>query len=351
MSKKDNDGRACPLPHRDYSKVLLAHGGGGRLMHRLIEDVIAAGLQDACLESDHDAAVLSAAGGRLAMTTDSHVVDPIFFPGGDIGRLAVNGTVNDLAMAGARPLYLSTAFIIEEGLPVADLVRIVESMRQAAGQAGVHVVTGDTKVVERGRGHRLFITTAGMGILEHELKICPAAVRPGDAIIINGDIGRHGMAVMAAREGLGFESAITSDCAPLAASVLRLIEAGIEVHCLRDLTRGGLATALTEIAESSGYSMEIEETGVRVQEGVRGACELLGLDPLYVANEGRFIVILPEVEVDRALASLRDGGMWPEAGVIGRVTDRLEGRVSLAGPFGAARIVDMLSGEQLPRIC
>jgi hydrogenase expression/formation protein HypE len=279
------------------------------------------------------------------------VVRPLFFPGGDIGTLAVNGTVNDLAMAGARPLYLSASFVLEEGLPVETLQRILASMRRAADAAEVQIVTGDTKVVDRGKGDGIFITTAGVGRIEHGLAITPTSVRPGDAVLLSGDLGRHGMAIMAVREGLDFETTIESDCAPLAGLVADLISAGIEVHCLRDLTRGGLASALIEIAEAAAVQIHIREAAVPVGEEVRGACEILGLDPLYVANEGRFVAFVPASDCDRALKIMGRNPVSAGARRIGSVDQAPSGLVTMTSEIGASRIVDMLSGEQLPRIC
>src|SRR5579859_8120779 len=285
---------ACPIPISQYPHVLLAHGGGGRLMHQLIGRMFLAAFRNPLLETQHDSTVVELTGKKLAFTTDSYVVRPLFFPGGDVGSMAVHGTVNDLAMAGARPLYLSAAFIIEEGLPMETLWKIVASMQQAAGKAGVQIITGDTKVVDKGKGDGIFINTAGVGVLEHSLKIEPRSVRPGDVILVNGDLGRHGMAIMAVREGLEFESAIESDSAPIAAPVLDLLRAGVEVHCLRDLTRGGLTSVLNEIAESANLVIQIEEKLVPVREDVHAACEILGLDPFQVACEGRFAAFVPE---------------------------------------------------------
>lgn len=340
------DAFTCPVPISDYPKVLLAHGSGGKLMHNLIEKMILPAFQNPFLETRHDAANFQIGNAKLAFTTDSYVVNPLFFPGGDIGKLAVNGTVNDLAMCGARPLYISAGFILEEGLSMDMLWRVVQSMQTSAQAANVQIVTGDTKVVDKGKGDGIFINTAGVGVIEHTLTIAPSSVRSGDAVLINGDIGRHGMAIMAVREGLEFESEIESDCAPLATTVLALIDAGIEVHCLRDLTRGGLASGLVEIAEASKLHIHINETAVPVQEDVRGACEILGLDPLYVANEGRFIAFVPASDADRALTLL-----GPESRIIGHVESALPGLVSIRSTIGANRIVDMLSGDQLPRIC
>jgi hydrogenase expression/formation protein HypE len=302
------------------------------------------------LERRHDGAVLDI-GGQIAFTTDSYVVKPLFFPGGDIGTLAVNGTVNDLAMCGARPLYLSVGFILEEGLPITTLRRIVMSMRDAAATAGVRLVTGDTKVVDRGKADGMFINTAGVGRMVAPATVEPDSVRAGDIVILSGDIGRHGISVMAAREGFAFETAIESDCAPLAAPVLDLIEAGIAVHCLRDLTRGGLASALVEVAEAARLAVSLQEQSIPVGAEVIAACELLGLDPLHVANEGRFIAFVAPEDAERAVALLRRHPVTSGADVIGTVAEGPAGQVSCRGPFGVQRIIDMLNGEQLPRIC
>jgi hydrogenase expression/formation protein HypE len=342
---------SCPIPIDDYPHVLLAHGGGGTLMHQLIERMFLPAFRNPLLEARHDGAVLAPGGVRLAFTTDAYVVRPLCFPGGDIGSLAVNGTVNDLAMCGARPLGLSAAFILEEGLAMETLWRIVQSMRRAADAAGVQLVTGDTKVVDRGKGDGIFITTAGIGLISHRLTIAPASVRPGDAILLNGDIGRHGIAIMAVREGLEFEAAIESDCAPLADLVGSLLEAGLEVHCLRDLTRGGLASALNEIAGAAHLGVSVDEGSIPVREDVRGACEILGFDPLYVANEGRFVCILPAPVAERALRILRAEPLGAGACLIGRVTADASGLVTVRSRIGVRRVLDMLSGEQLPRIC
>ena len=285
---------SCPIPDGGGEIVEIAHGGGGLLMHRLIDRIIrpAFGLPENGIA--HDGAVFEVGSDRIAFTTDSYVVRPLFFPGGDIGSLAVNGTVNDLAMCGGRPLYLSVGLILEEGLPIAQLQRVVASMRTAADAAGVRLVTGDTKVVERGKGDGVYINTAGVGAVRSGVVLEPRRVQPGDAVLLSGDIGRHGIAVMAAREGFGFEGDIVSDCAPLAATVMRLIDAGIELHCLRDPTRGGLATTLVEIAQTGGVVIRVEEASIVISDTVRGACELLGLDPLYVANEGRFVAFVPQ---------------------------------------------------------
>ncbi|MGB7622242.1 MAG: hydrogenase expression/formation protein HypE [Terriglobia bacterium] len=352
---------SCPIPLSDYPTVLLAHGGGGKLMHQLIEKMFVRTFANPLLESRHDGAVIEMEQDgkrgtpRLAFTTDSYVVHPLFFPGGDIATLAVNGTVNDLAMCGARPLYLSAGFILEEGLPMETLWRVVRSMREAADLADVLVVTGDTKVVDRGKGDGIFINTAGIGRIEHKRSISPASIQPGDVLLLNGDLGRHGIAIMAVREGLEFESAIESDCAPLARLVLALLDAGIEVHCMRDLTRGGLASALVEISEAGGLNIQIDENAIPVREDVQGACEILGFDPLYVANEGRFVAFVAPSDADRALTLLRSHPSGEGACFIGEVaaTNGLShgGLVTMKSKIGVLRIVDMMSGEQLPRIC
>jgi len=341
----------CPIPIQQYPHVLMAHGGGGRLMHQLIGKMFLAAFRNPILETQHDAAVVELTGKRIAFTTDSYVVRPISFPGGDIGSMAVYGTVNDLAMAGARPLYLSAAFILEEGLPMETLWRVVCSMRDAAQRCGVQIVTGDTKVVDKGKGDGLFINTAGIGVIEHKQKIAPQNVRPGDVILVNGDLGRHGMAIMAVREGLQFESAIESDSAPVADSVLELLRAGIEIHCLRDLTRGGLASALNEIAETARVRIEVAEKAVPVREDVHAACEMLGLDPLHVACEGRFIVFVAAKDAERALQIMRGHATGAGAAAIGKVIESASPLVTLKSAIGVNRILDTPSGEQLPRIC
>jgi hydrogenase expression/formation protein HypE len=325
---------------------MLAHGGGGRMMRSLIEGVIMPAFSNPALNAAHDGASLTINGSRLAFTTDSYVVQPLFFPGGDIGKLAVNGTVNDLAMCGARPLAISAGFIIEEGFSMDTLRRVIDSMAAAAREAGVQIVTGDTKVVDQGKGDGLYINTAGIGMIADGVDIAPTNIRPGDAILLNGDLGRHSLAIMALREGLSFESEIESDCAPLVEPVMTLLEAGIRVRCLRDLTRGGLASALVEIASTAKRDLQIAEAAVPVRDDVRGACEILGLDPIYAANEGRFIAFVAPEDAARALLLMGDG-----ARMIGSVQNTDEGIVTLTSVIGASRIVDMLSGEQLPRIC
>ena len=342
---------SCPIPISQYPQVTLAHGGGGRLMHHLIGKMIAPAFDNPLLAAEHDGAVFQVGSTRLAFTTDSYVVRPLFFPGGDIGAMAVYGTVNDLAMCGARPQYLSLGLILEEGLPMETLWRVVQSIQQAAAEANVQVVTGDTKVVDQGKGDGVYINTAGVGVIDYEREIGPRQVQPGDQIILSGDIGRHGIAIMATREGLAFESDIRSDAAPLAEPVMHLLDSGVEVHCLRDCTRGGLASALVEIASASGLHPHIHEMDVPVHEDVRGACEILGLDPLYVANEGRFVAFVAAEDADRALDLLRAHPLGAEAARIGEVRSVDGGLVTMTSMIGADRIVDMLSGEQLPRIC
>lgn len=329
----------------------MVHGGGGTAMHRLIERVFMPSLGNRILREQHDSAVLNVGGTRLAFSTDSFVIQPIEFPGGDIGSLSVFGTVNDLAMAGARPLYLSAGFILEEGLSTALLDRIVASMGRAAAESAIQIVAADTKVVERGHGDGLFINTAGIGVVEHDGEIGAASVRPGDAVLVSGDLGRHGIAVMAVREGLEFETTLVSDCAPLAAPVLELLGEGVEVHCLRDLTRGGLTSAVNEIATASRRSVHLKEAWIPVRDEVRGACELLGLDPLSVANEGRFVAFVHPRDADRTLAILKRHSSDGSPARIGEVTDDTPPRVTLESPIGSVRILDMLTGEQLPRIC
>jgi hydrogenase expression/formation protein HypE len=344
----------CPVPSAANQKIMLAHGGGGRLMHRLLDEVILPALHNDILAERHDCAVLplpASASARLAFTTDSYVVRPLFFPGGDIGTLAVNGTVNDLAMGGALPLWLSASFILEEGLPWETLRRVCESLRRAADAAGVAIVTGDTKVVERGKGDGIFINTSGIGVVEHATSLGPRQVRPGDAILLSGDVGRHGIALMALREGIRLETTLESDCAPLAQTVRRLIDKGVPIHCLRDLTRGGLAGALVEIAESSGFAIRIREDMIPVHNTVRAVCEILGLDALHVANEGRFVAFVPPTDAERALAVMRRDPLGAGAQQIGTVEEGTPGSVTLRNSFGTNRILDMISGEQLPRIC
>jgi len=342
---------SCPVPRPATDRILLAHGGGGRLTNQLIESVFLPAFSNAALDSRHDGAMLSTNGARLAMTTDTYVVQPLIFPGGTIGDLAVNGTVNDLAMCGARPFALSAGFVLEEGLSMETLRTIVASMAKAARVAEVPIVTGDTKVVDKGKGDQLFVNTAGIGVLVAPNPVAPESIRPGDAVLVSGDLGAHGIAILSVREGLNFEGVVYSDTAPLWPAVEALFEAGIEVHCLRDLTRGGLSSALNEIASVAQLRINVEETLIPVSDGVRGACELLGLDPLYVANEGRFVAFVRENNANRALEILRSQTVSAGALRIGTVHENPSGIVILRTRVGGNRVLDMLSGEQLPRIC
>lgn len=331
--------------------ILLGHGSGGKLSHQLLDDLIIPTLSGIALAGQNDAAVLEHGGRRLAFTTDSYVVDPIFFPGGNIGCLAVNGTVNDLAMMGARPLFMSTGLIIEEGFSRTELAEILASMRSAADAAGISIVTGDTKVVPRGKADRIFINTSGVGAVEHDFAISGANARPGDAVIINGTIGDHGIAVMAKREGLELQTAILSDCAPLNGLAAEIIAAGGEaVHVLRDPTRGGVATTLKEIALQSDKTITLHEAALPLKGAVRGVCSILGLDPLYVANEGKLLAVVAPEAAEGVLARMKDHPLGRDAAIIGHVTEG-GGRVQMETAVGGMRSVEMLAGEQLPRIC
>ena len=331
-------------------KILLAHGSGSRLSHDLISKILAPAIMNPVLARMDDSAVVELSG-RLAFTTDSYVVNPIFFPGGDIGRLAVCGTVNDLSMSGSRPLYISLALIIEEGLDIDDLRRIMQSVGEAAAEAGVQVVTGDTKVVERGKADRLFINTSGIGLIEGTADISGSNARPGDKIILSGGIGEHGMAVMSQREGLRFSLPIASDCAPLNRLVSAMMAASSNIHSLRDPTRGGLASTLNEFAKQSDVGIVIEEDKIPVHDGVRGFCELLGLDPLYIANEGKLVAAVDDGDAAGVLSAMRENKYGRQAAVIGKVTSEHRGRVVMKTSIGSSRIVDMPVGEILPRIC
>ncbi|MEB3273384.1 MAG: hydrogenase expression/formation protein HypE, partial [Prochlorothrix sp.] len=343
----DSQSLLCPLPVQRYPQVLLAHGGGGKLMQQLIEELFLP-VFGSPNGTAHDAATLVLPGQRMALTTDSYVVSPLFFPGGNIGTLAVTGTVNDLAMAGAQPLYLTVGFILEEGLPMETLWRVVQAMQATAQAIGVKIVTGDTKVVDRGKGDGIYINTAGVGLVTaapEQPPIGPASIQAGDGILLNGDLGRHGIAIMAQREGLEFETTIESDCAPLHGVVQGLLSAGIEVHCLRDVTRGGLASTLNELAQAAKLGMTVREEQIEVQEQVRGACEILGLDPLYIANEGRFVAIVPADQVDQALAVMMrhsPPGVTPRC--IGTVTEDRPRQVILRNQLQTDRILEMISG-------
>lgn len=342
---------ACPIPISDYKEIVLAHGSGGRLSQQLLQRVILPQFGNELLAPQHDGAIFSLAGARVAFSTDSYVVNPLFFPGGDIGSLAVHGTVNDLSMCGARPLYLSAGFILEEGLPMEDFWRIVQSMRNAAAAAGVQFVTGDTKVVDRGKADGIFINTSGVGLVPEGVDINPIRATPGDAILLSGAIAVHGIAIMSVREGLEFETEIASDSAPLNSLVEAMLAVCQDIHVLRDPTRGGVTSALTEIAQSARVGMHLDEARVPISEEVKGACEILGLDPLYVANEGKLLAIVPAAEAARVLAAMRAHPLGVDATMIGEVTPDPPGVVLMKTRVGGTRIVDVLSGEQLPRIC
>jgi hydrogenase expression/formation protein HypE len=341
----------CPVPLQ-YDRIVMAHGGGGRLMQQLLDTLVQPVFQNPILDQKHDSAVVEINGTRLAFTTDSYVVKPLFFPGGDIGKLAVCGTLNDLAMSGAKPLYLTCSLIIEEGLPTADLQRILQSMQQAARDAGVLIVTGDTKTVDHGKGDGLYINTAGIGLVGENVTIHPAAIRPGDSIIVNSDLARHGIAIMLEREGMNFEHRLQSDCADVSGLVQELLQAGIELHCLRDLTRGGLASVLIELASASRLEFELGESVLPVRDDVNAACEILGFDPLYIANEGCFAAFVPEPQTEAALTVLRRHPLGRQSCRVGQVKgEHARGRVTLQTSIGVKRVLDLLSGEQLPRIC
>jgi hydrogenase expression/formation protein HypE len=342
---------ACPLPLSDYQDIVLAHGSGGKLSQQLIQEILLPQFRNELLDVQHDGAVFSVNGTRLAFSTDSFVVSPIFFPGGDIGKLAVHGTVNDLAMCGARPLYLSAGFILEEGLSMQDFWAVVLSMREAAAAAGVALVTGDTKVVDRGKADKIFINTSGIGVVPEGVNIHPGRARPGDKVIVSGEIAVHGIAIMSVREGLEFETEISSDTAPLNGLVSALLAAAADIHVLRDPTRGGITSALSEIAQSARVGISLDEAKIPISEEVKGACEILGLDPLYVANEGKLLAIVSAEEAAPVLSAMQAHPLGEKAAVIGSVTDEHPGFVFMKTRIGGTRVVDMLAGEQLPRIC
>jgi hydrogenase expression/formation protein HypE len=332
-------------------RILLSHGSGGTMMRELIEDVFIARFNDEALLRMDDAASLVVPPGRIALTTDTYVVTPRFFPGGDIGKLAVAGTVNDVATAGAVPMFLTVGFVLEEGLMVEELVRILDSMVSVAAEAGVRIVTGDTKVVERGHGDGIYINTAGVGVVREGVDLSSSYCKPGDVVLLSGTLGDHGIAVMSVREGLSFGTDILSDAAPLNHLVGAVLDAAPDVRCFRDPTRGGLASCLNELAGASGVSMTVDENAVPVREQVRGACEMLGYDVYQVANEGKMVAVVPAEQADAALAAMRASRYGEEAAIIGQVTEGPAGRVYVQTTFGARRIMDMLVGEQLPRIC
>jgi len=342
---------SCPLPISDYAQVLLAHGSGGRLSESLLKQVFLPAFANPTLRALEDQAAIDIGAERLAFTTDSFVVRPIFFPGGDIGRLAVCGTVNDLAVGGAEPLFLSAAFILEEGLAIDDLRRVVESMRLACDEAGVSLVAGDTKVVDRGKGDQVFITTTGIGRIPAGRRLSISSARPGDAVVLSGTLGDHGIAVMSVREGLDFETELRSDCAPLHGLCRVMLEACGTIRAMRDPTRGGLSSALNELAAASGVGVRLEESAIPVRAEVHAACEMLGLDPTYVANEGKLIAVVPEADARRLVEAMRSHPLGRDAAIIGRIVEEHPGMVVMRSLVGGERVVSMLAGEQLPRIC
>jgi hydrogenase expression/formation protein HypE len=346
---------SCPLPISEHQRIVLGHGSGGKLTADLVENIFLPAFRNPTLDKLDDQAVLKIGDLRLAFTTDSFVVTPIFFPGGDIGRLAIHGTVNDLAMSGARPLVLSAAFILEEGLAMDDLRRVVESMRAAAAEAGVQLVTGDTKVVNRGKGDQIFITTTGIGIIENDVNISADQATPGDKIILSGTIGDHGMTIMSQREGLEFEGAIQSDCAPLNELVVTMLSTSTQrrdfIHTMRDPTRGGVATTLNELARRANVGIVIDQRSILVRESVKGACEVLGLDPLYVANEGKLLAFVVPEMAEAVLDRMRQHPLGHDAAIIGEVVDTHPGMVLMKTEIGGTRVLDVMFGEQLPRIC
>ncbi|MEW5798351.1 MAG: hydrogenase expression/formation protein HypE [Bacteroidota bacterium] len=341
----------CPVPFSEYDTIVLAHGGGGKLTHQLIEHLFKKHFSNPALDLMHDGAMVNTGAGRIAMTTDAYVVSPIFFPGGNIGELAVNGTVNDLAMCGAQPKYLTASFIIEEGMKIAELESVVQSMTCAAKKAGVEIVSGDTKVVPRGKADKLFISTSGVGTIPNGRKIHPGIIQAGDTVILSGTLGDHGMAVMSVREGLEFESEIQSDTCALNGLVEAMYAVSSQINFLRDPTRGGLASSLNETASSAKKGIRIYEQAIPVNDNVRSACEILGFDPLYVANEGKLIAIVGSNDAEKILAAMKNHPHGRNASIIGEVTDDHAGIVILHTAIGGERIVDMISGEQLPRIC
>jgi hydrogenase expression/formation protein HypE len=346
------EGPLCPLPLSHNERIVMGHGSGGKLSHDLIEHLFMPPFDNPALRRGDDAAVVQPnACTRLAISTDSHVVWPLFFPGGDIGKLAVCGTVNDVAVMGARPVYLTAGFILEEGLPTTTLASVVISMQNAAMEAGVQIVAGDTKVVQKGKADGLYINTAGVGTLHDGVDIAGANARPGDVVIVSGPLGDHGIAVLAARGELGFETEVVSDVAPLNGMVAALLDAIGGVHVLRDPTRGGLATTLNEIARQSGVSFVLDENAIPVRPAVAAACEMLGFDPLYIANEGRLVAIVAREEADAALESMRVSKYGGESVIVGEVKEANPGRVLMRTAIGGTRVVDVLAGEMLPRIC
>lgn len=347
----DFEGWVCPMPLRSYPNIIMGHGGGGKLSSELVEHLFLPAFRNDKLEDLGDAAVFDLSGSRLAMSTDSFVVQPIFFPGGNIGDLAINGTVNDISMSGAKPLYLSVGFIIEEGMAMSDLGRIVDSMAAAAAKAGVSLITGDTKVVDKGHGDGVYINTSGIGLIPAGLAIGPNRARPGDLVIVSGTIGDHGMAIMSVREGLEFDSPIVSDTAALNGLIAEMLHVCPEIHVLRDPTRGGVASSLNEIAQRSGVGIVLDDQKIPVNQAVHSACELLGMDPIYVANEGKLLAILPPEKADAVVAVMRAHELGRETAVIGQVVAQHPGMLVARTGLGGTRVVSMQIGEQLPRIC
>lgn len=345
------EGAVCPVPLTHNEQIVMGHGSGGKMSHDLIRKTFLAAFDNSILRTGDDAAPLAVEGTRLAISTDSHVVAPLFFPGGDIGKLAVCGTVNDVAMLGARPLYLTAGFILEEGLPIETLQRVVESMSAAAKEAGVQIVAGDTKVVEKGKADGLYVNTTGIGEILPNVNIGGALAQPGDVVILSGPIGDHGIAVLGARGELGFTSDIQSDVAPLNHLIQAMLEGSPNIHVLRDPTRGGLATTLNEIAAQSGVTILLDEQAIPVRPAVSAACEMLGFDPLYVANEGKLVAMVAKEDAERVLSAMRKMRYGEEAVLIGEVTAGPQSRVLLRTAIGTTRVVDMLAGEMLPRIC
>ena len=351
MDELDISGAVCPIPLSHHEKIVMGHGSGGKMAHDLISKVFLPAFDNPALAAGDDGAVLSLPPGRLVVSVDSHVVTPLFFPGGDIGRLAVCGTVNDVAVMGATPLYLTAGFILEEGLPVETLQRVIESMRQAADEAGVKIVSGDTKVVERGKADGLYVSTTGVGVLPEGREISGRRAEPGDVVILSGFMGDHGVAVLAARGELGFETGIQSDCAPLNHLIAAALAASENIHVLRDPTRGGVATTLNEIAKQSQVCITLNETALPLRPAVASTCEMLGFDPLYIANEGKVLVLVDQADAQAVLAAMRASQYGADSVVIGEVSAAPQGRVLMKTAFGSTRVVDMLAGEMLPRIC
>jgi hydrogenase expression/formation protein HypE len=344
-------GLACPIPISDYDKVLLAHGGGGTLSHQLIHKMFFDHFDNELLRSEHDGAVYRVNDQRFAFTTDSYVVRPIFFPGGDIGEMAVYGTVNDLAVCGAIPQYISAGFIIEEGFSMEELWQVVQSMKRAADRSGVKIVTGDTKVVDRGKGDKIYINTSGIGEVIPGVTIADSRIKTGDRIIINGGIAEHGIAILSAREEFKFRTSVHSDTAPLNHLIRKILEKYPDIPMMRDPTRGGISSALNEIARKANVGIQLEETAIPVKEEINGICEILGLDPLYIANEGKFLLFVPAASAGEILSLMQADPLGGDAAMIGEVVDDHPGRVIMKTRIGSNRVVDMMSGEQLPRIC